>query len=186
MIQIPAAIALILCIVGATNAKDAAGIESEQTVHIGIILYTVVFVALVLLTVGAALGTRVTRRGEPILILAVSFALPFLAVRIIYAILAAFSHKADFNPATGSKTIALCMDTLEEMVVVAVYIVAAIKLEVVPRLPNGERRGTRSTLMHRAGRGDFSTGKLGLFSLANAVGQEMSRHKAATANGAVV
>ncbi|EXJ63327.1 uncharacterized protein A1O5_11648 [Cladophialophora psammophila CBS 110553] len=47
MIQTPAAIALILCIVGATNANDPAEIDSESTVHVGIILYTLVFAALV-------------------------------------------------------------------------------------------------------------------------------------------
>jgi hypothetical protein len=174
LIQTPAAVALILCIVGATSANSPAQIESESTVHIGIILYTVVYVALLLLTLGSMLGRRMTGRGEMSLILAVSLALPFLAVRVLYALLAAFSHNKQFNPVTGSTTTALFMDTFQEMIVVLIYLVAAIKTPAIPQATNGEKRSAGETLAYRAGRGDFGFGKLGLLSLAAAAGQAFS------------
>ena len=174
MIQTPAAVALILCIVGATSSNSPAQIESELTVHIGVILFTVVYVALVALALGSMLGRRITARGELSLIIAVSLALPFLAVRVLYALLAAFSHDKQFNPATGSTTIALFMDTLQEMVVVLIYLVAAIKTPILPPTVNGEMRSPGGTLVYRAGRGDFGFGKLGLLSLAAAAGQAFS------------
>ena len=177
IIQTPAAVALILCIVGATSADTPAQIESESTVHIGVILFTVVYVALVVLTLGSMLGRRVTGRGELSLILAVSLALPFLGVRVLYALLEAFSHEKHFNPATGSTTIALFMDEIQEMIVVLIYLVAAIKTPAIPPATNGEKRSAGGTLAYRAGRGDFGTGKLGLLSLAAAVGQAFSNNQ---------
>ena len=171
LIQTPAAVALILCIVGATNASDPSQIESESTVHIGIILYTVVYVALFVLAIGSMLGRRMTGRGEVPLIIAVLCTLPFLAVRLLYALLAAFSHDNKFNPASGSTTVALFMDTLPEMIVVVIYLVVALKTPAVPRAKDGESHTAGETLMYRAGRGDFGFGKLGLLSLAAAAGQ---------------
>jgi len=143
-------------------------------VHIGIILYTIVYAALVALTLGSMLGRRTTGRGELSLILAVSLALPFLAVRVLYALLAAFSHDKQFNPATGSTTIALFMDTLQEMAVVLIYLVAALKTPAVPPAMDEEKRSAGQTLAYRAGRGDFGFGKLGLLSLATAAAQAFS------------
>lgn len=173
LIQTPAAVALILCVVGATSANSPAQIESESTVHIGVILFTVVFATLVFMTGGAILARRITRRGEGLLVLAVSLALPFLAVRVLYSLLAAFSHDSDFNPATGSTTIALVMDTLQEMVVVLIYLVAAIKVPPVPVADGDNQRSTSSTFMYRTGRGDFGGTNLGLLSLASAAGQAL-------------
>ncbi|KIV87847.1 hypothetical protein PV11_03365 [Exophiala sideris] len=128
-IQIPATVALILCIVGATNAQNPADIDSESTVHIGIILFAVVYGVLVLLTGYALRQWRFAGLGESRLIIAVCVTLPFLAVRLLYSLLAAFSHDAKFNPATGSTssiTIALVMETLQEAIVVLIYLAAGL------------------------------------------------------------
>lgn len=167
--------ALVLCILGATNSDDPTQIESQSTIHIGVILFTVVFAALVALTGGAILGWRMTRRGEAILIVAVSCALPFLTVRIVYSLLAAFSHDSRFAPATGSTTIALCMETLQEMAVVLIYLIAQIKVPSVPSADDGRPPSAGSNLLHRAGRGDFGGRRSGLFTLATAAGQALGR-----------
>jgi hypothetical protein len=168
IVHVPAVVALILCIVGATNASSPAQIESESTVHIGIILYTVVLAMLVILTFGACLAKRKTGEGEGILVFAVMCALPFIFLRLLYALLAAFSHLSCFNPVTGSETVALFMSVLEEMVVVVIYIATGLKLSAVPA---GAADSPGGTLAYRFGRGDFGTGKLGLFSLGTAVFQ---------------
>jgi hypothetical protein len=164
LVQTPAAVALILCIVGATNAPTPTGIGKENTVKIGVILFTVVFLMLCALTLAAAIGARSTKRGEGALILAVAFALPFLMVRVIYALIATFGHSADFIPgnnASGAVTISLFMEVLEECAVVVAYLATGLKLASVPF----EDDGKRQTLIYRFGRGDFSGGKLGLLSL---------------------
>lgn len=172
-VQTPAAIALVLCIVGATSANNPAVIDSETTVHIGIILFAVVFVALVLLDGGALLARRMTGRGEDALVFSVAVALPFLAVRVLFSILAAFSHDRQFNPATGSETVALFMEVQEEMVVVLIYICAGLKLKTVPE---GDRSAGEN-IGYRFGRGDFGGGKLGILSLGVAAVQARSGDK---------
>ncbi|KAK5443298.1 hypothetical protein LTS15_010833 [Exophiala xenobiotica] len=165
-IQIPALVALILCIIGATNTNDPAQIYSQSIVHVGVILYAVVFAALVLLTGGAILGWRKTTRGELPLIIGISITLPFLAVRVLYALLAAFSNDSKFNPATGSKTVMLFMDILQEMAVVLIYLATGVMAPAVPKADDDQPRSRGSKLMYRAGRGDFNGGRLGLLSLA--------------------
>ena len=166
IVHLPATIGLILCIVGATNAKNPSQIESESTVHIGVILFAVVFALLVLLELVAIVVSRETGRGEKLLVAGLAVAMPFIAVRLIYALLAAFSHDHDFDPVTGSQTVSLFMDTLMECAVVLVYIWVGLKLPAVPKEHDGS---TRSRLVYRTGRGDFGTGRLGLLSLGAAI-----------------
>ena len=188
IVHVPAVIALILCIVGATNASSPAQIDSESTIHIGVILYAVVLAMLTVLTFGACLAKRKTGEGEGLLVLAVLCALPFLFVRLLYTLLSAFSHSKTFNLATGStnsETAELFMSVLEEMTVVVIYIATSLKLSAVPV---GAANTPGGTLVYRFGRGDFGMGKLGLFSLSTAAfqvfngrsdeeGQQSSRKK---------
>lgn len=169
IVQTPAAVGLILCIVGATSANTPAQIYNEDTVKAGVILFTVVFILLCILTGGAALGCRSTGKGEKPLMLAVAFALPFILVRIIYVLIATFGHNADFligNESASAVTIDLFMETLEECAVVVIYLATGLKLQSVP---TGEDDTLGGKLMYRFGRGDFGGGKLGLLSLGAAV-----------------
>lgn len=170
-----AVIALILCIVGATNASSPNAIDSEDTVKIGVILFTVVLVMLVILTVGACSAFGKTGEGEGRLLLAVICALPFLAIRLLYALLSVFAKSKAFSLATEStrsNTAALFMSVLEEMAVVVIYIAAGLKLSAVPTCAAKSPQGK---LAYRFGRGDFGTGKLGILSLGTAVFQAMDR-----------
>jgi hypothetical protein len=172
IVHTPAIIALILCIAGATSATSPASIEAQDTVHAGIILYTIVFIMLLSLTVLAWWAKQRTDKGEGRLILAIVCAIPLLFVRLLYAILAVFSQASMFNPITGSTTVSLFMATLEEMAVVTIYITAGLKL---PTVPAGVDGSSDSDTTYRLGRGDFGTGKLGLLSLAAAGIQAMVR-----------
>jgi hypothetical protein len=137
-------------------------IESETTVHAGIILYAVVFVMLGLLTTIAVCYTRKVPDQERILIKAIVLALPFILVHIIYSLCAAFSDNSAFDPISGSVTIFLFMSVLEEMIVVVIYIYAGLRIKSTP-LP--EDASAWRQLGYRTGRGDFGTGKLGILSL---------------------
>jgi hypothetical protein len=131
MIQAPAAVALVLCIIGATSANNPAQISSQTTFHIGIILFAVVLFGLIILTLGAAVGWRTTQRGEGALIVSVALALPFLVVRIVYSILVAFSHNPRFGIVNENYTINLVMEVLPEAVVVLIYICCGMKLQSI-------------------------------------------------------
>jgi hypothetical protein len=175
IIHLPAIIGLILCIVGATNANTPRQIEHESTVHIGIVLFAVVLAMLTVLTVGAWIRTRQTREGEDVLALAVLCALPFLFIRMAYALLAVFSKSKVFSlgsVSTGSETAALFMSVLTEVAVVLIYLATGSRLRAVPE---GATNTPAQELPYRAGRGDLGTGRLGIFSLASSVFQVRGR-----------
>lgn len=161
--QVLTSVGLILCIVAATSANNVADIASQTTLHIGIILFLAAFTILVLLTVSAAFARRSAGRGETVLIVAVACSLPFILVRLLYAVVATFGHDSSFNIVTGSVTISLVMAVLEEMVVVAIYTITGLKLDVVPKDDLSPNAG--QNMMYRAGRGDFDTSRFGLLSL---------------------
>ena len=71
--------------------------------------------------------------GEKRLLLAVAISCPFLAVRLVYALISVFANSMSFNPTFGNITIFLCMDVLEEIVVVAVCVVIGLTLRIVPK-----------------------------------------------------
>ena len=186
-IQIPATIALILCIVGATSVKNPIEIESNTLVHVGIVLFLLVYIIIVALA-GVAMCYRKRVPGEEKIILtAVVLALPVIFVKILYAMLLAFSGNSNFSLVGGSKTIQLCMSVLEEMVVVLLYILAGLRVQSTP-LP--EDASAAQTIGYRAGRGDFQGNRLGLLSLgfasakaARKGGDKTSRNQQQGTNG---
>jgi hypothetical protein len=150
-----AVIALILCIVGATDAAVPQDIDTQTEVHAGVILYAVVYVMLSALTAWVWLRNKRLDEG------AVLIALPFLLIRLIYSLFSSFANSSVFGTATGSTTAALFMSTFEEMIVVVIYLATGLKLATVPKdhtVPRGE------TSAHRTERGDFQFGRMGLLS----------------------
>ncbi|KPM42693.1 hypothetical protein AK830_g3893 [Neonectria ditissima] len=168
-VQVPAAVALILCIVGGVSADTPAEIGDQSTTQAGVILFLIVLVLIVLLTVGAAVGRNTTGRGEGRLLGAVAVSLPMLLIRIIYSFLVVFSKDSHFSMASGSTSSILTdlfMARIEEMLVILVYLWAGITQEAVPENDGGVKRSKEEKLLYRAGRGDFGGGKLGMASLA--------------------
>lgn len=159
---------LILCIVGATSADNATEIDDQVTVKIGVVLFAVTFAGVSLLCAIAAILARKTKRGERQLIRAVAFALPFLLVRMVYSLVAMFGHSVDFsigNGSTAAVTISLFMEVLEECAVVFIYVATGLRL---PKVPVADDENGMN-LAYRSGRGDFGSGKFGLFSIGAAV-----------------
>lgn len=60
-------------------------------------------------------------RGEKLIYFAVLGALPLLAVRMLYSILAAFSNNKNFSIFDGKPLIQLFMAIIEEFVIVCFY-----------------------------------------------------------------
>lgn len=171
LVQTPAAVGLVLCIVGATSAKSPADIDDQTSVKIGVVLFTVVFAMLCLLCLIASVAARRTERGRgqaQAIIITVAMALPFLLVRLVYALVSVFGHNINFaleNDSAAAVTISLFMEVLEECVIVLMYIATGLRLSAVP-MPNATEE---QTLAYRFGRGDFNGGKLGLLSLGAAL-----------------
>lgn len=164
--QTPAAVALILCIVGATSADSGSNIAEQPTVQAGVILLAVLIIALSFLAVIAIIGIRATQHGETSILTGVCLSLPLLLIRIIYSLLGCFGG-AQFSPIEGSPAIDLGMSVIEEMLVVLIYLWVGLRNSAVPANDNeGAVRANRSDeLRYRLGRGDFNGGKLSLLGL---------------------
>lgn len=180
IIQTPAAVALILCIVGATSANSPLDIASQGTVQAGIAVYFVITVVLCILTLGAAIGIRRTRRGEVWLLKAIALSLPLILVRVIYSMAGCFADggNSTFNPVTGSAVVELCMATIEEMLIVLIYVWAGLRKPAVPDNDPTIEGSPGGGLEYRLERGDFGGGKLGLLSLgAHVLGDALRGHQ---------
>lgn len=147
LVHMPAGVALILCIVGASSAASALDITQDSKVKAGVTLYVVCLAALLCLELYAYLRCRKTGAGEGILILVLLVAQPFLWVRVIYGLLVVYSTGGTFGLQTGSQTADLCMAVLEEMFVVLIYLAAGLKLDAKPtrRVQRDTEKQVRAT-----------------------------------------
>ncbi|KAF9229711.1 hypothetical protein BS17DRAFT_805320 [Gyrodon lividus] len=136
--------ALVLTIIGISSTSPSSQSTANTERRVGVLLFATLYLILVAVTV-----VQWTRRGRLMryrkqLLIAISAALPFLAVRALYSILSTFSSStfitsgtstsssdndlAKFNIFTGEWQIYLVMEVLMEYVVVIIYTVAGTLL----------------------------------------------------------
>jgi hypothetical protein len=71
--------------------------------------------------------------GERRLLVAVALSIPFIAVRLIYSLIADFAGLQSFSLAFGDTTIYLCMNVIMEIIVTIIVIVFGLTLQVLPK-----------------------------------------------------
>jgi len=98
-----------------------------------VLIFTAIYVVVVGIFVILALQVGQVERGERRLVLAVALSVPFIATRLIYALIADFANSAAFNIYDGNTTIYLCMAVLEEIIVVLICIPIGFSLKKLPR-----------------------------------------------------
>ncbi|KAI6133378.1 hypothetical protein EDD16DRAFT_1890941 [Pisolithus croceorrhizus] len=135
--------ALVLTIVGISESGSSATTMRRA----GVILFAVLYVIIVLGAVVQWASRQQVMKYRKQLLIAISVALPFLAVRTLYSILSTFSSStfittdstttstsngalAKFNMFTGEWQIFLAMDLLMEYICVLVYIFAGSTLKL--------------------------------------------------------
>jgi len=135
---------LALSIYGGSNASstDPNKLKNSNTFrHIGTILFAVLYVLLALLHVGHWFHFRSLMKNRRTLLIAISCALPFLGIRMIYSVLSSFSGSliatssepntnslAKFNIASGDWRIYLVMGVIMECIVTVIYTIAGAKI----------------------------------------------------------
>ena len=155
--QLLAIMGLILCIVGATDAPSPQDIYSESTIHVGIILFAVVTANLLLFAIAACITQTRNRDSETRLVLAVLCALPFIAVRVAFALLVLYAHDKTFKAVGGSKTAELLMSVLPEIVVTIMYLITGVTLLAVAK---SSAPAPQKSLGYRFGGPDIERGLL--------------------------
>ncbi|QSZ37175.1 hypothetical protein DSL72_009269 [Monilinia vaccinii-corymbosi] len=139
LIEMLMLIGLILGIVGGINASDAytrtgKWIPATDS-KVSNILFIFSFVALLVTTILTTFSISHAEQGEKRILLAISLALPFLFVRLLYSILSTFvAHSTEFNSFTGSVTVLLCVALLEELVIVVIYLGIGLTLHAQPKV----------------------------------------------------
>ncbi|KAG1834052.1 hypothetical protein DFJ58DRAFT_691567 [Suillus subalutaceus] len=148
LLQLLGTIALILVIVGIsdeTSSSSSSNSSGNTMRRAGVILFAVLYIILVGICIHLWTKARFVLRYRKQLLVAISIALPFLAVRTIYSILSTFSSSsfsitstsstrantgdlAKFNIFTGEWQIYLVMEMLMEYAIVIIYSIAAIML----------------------------------------------------------
>jgi hypothetical protein len=127
--QLPALIALILCIIGGTDVADGnpADLSSGQTkIKVGIIMFLCIYILLVGLVIITLKDVGRAPSGEKRIYWAVVFALPWLAARVIYGVLATFTNSSTFSVTGDHPLVQLFMATVEEFIIVCVYTLAGL------------------------------------------------------------
>ena len=122
-------IGLILCVVGGTDQASAT-ISDHSTgqtyTKVGIAIFIVVYVLLFGLTVITGQDANKAPKGEKRIYIAIAAALPLIAVRLVYSIIAAFTSVEAFSTANGNPVVQLCVAVVEELIVVLMYTVAGL------------------------------------------------------------
>lgn len=127
--QLPTMIALILCVVGGLDEadSDASDIsEGKKLTKIGVAIFLVVYLLLFALVVITMKDVGNAPRGEKRIYFAVLGALPLLAIRLLWSILATFGNNKDFSLNSSKPLIQLFMAVLEEFVIVCFYTLAGL------------------------------------------------------------
>jgi hypothetical protein len=128
--QLPALIALILCIVGGTDSADAsnaADLSSAQTkIKVGVIMFLCIYVLLFGLVVITIQDIGKAPSGEKRIYWAVVLAMPWLAARVLYGVLAAFTNSSTFSVTGDHPLVQLFMATVEEFIIVCLYTLAGL------------------------------------------------------------
>ncbi len=109
----------------------------QTTSKAGIILYIVAYVAVALTALLTSSKLSHVGNGEKRLLLAVTLALPFILVRLVYSTLAALTHFHEFNLLTGSVAIFAIMAVAMEFAVVLIYLVTGWMTNAIPATQRG-------------------------------------------------
>jgi hypothetical protein len=126
--QLPTTIALILCIVGGMDAADGGSeaTTGQKYTKIGAIIFLFVYVLLFVLAVITVRDVGNAPRGEKRIYWVVVMALPLLAVRLLWTLLASFLNNSMFSTLGGDIWVQLAMAIGEEFVIVVMYTMAGL------------------------------------------------------------
>ena len=131
VIQIPGLVGLILCIIGGTDltsSKISDQKDGKTLLKAGVIIFLVIYLCLVALALNSATEFNRIPAGEKRILVVVLAALPLLAVRFVWTLLAYFSDFKDFQIYGGSVIVRAFMATLEEMLIVTAYTIVGLMI----------------------------------------------------------
>ncbi|KAI9816575.1 MAG: hypothetical protein M1827_001707 [Pycnora praestabilis] len=119
---------LVLIVVGGVDSYKNGVYKVNSKSKIGCIVFVAVLVAqatVMLLQLPRIKHAMTGGHSEKRILFAVAASIPFFAVRILYSIIGNFGGSMSFNPIEGNVIIEAFMVTMEEFIIVALYIILA-------------------------------------------------------------
>lgn len=130
LLGLPGLAAIILSIIGSTNVFSSDPSDSSTgftELKVAVMLFLAVYLADILITAHCFLNIAYVRAGEHRVLYAVTAALPFMAVRMLYAILCIFDNNKYFSAWSSAHLAVLVhglMGILMEAIIVTIFITA--------------------------------------------------------------
>jgi hypothetical protein len=129
VLQLPGTAGLILCIIGAvdqTSAKVSDQKQGKVLLKAGVLVFLAIYLCLVALAAKSATEFNRILAGEKRILVVILVALPLLAVRFTWTLLAYFSNFHTFRIYGGSVVVRIWMATLEELLIVIAFTVIGL------------------------------------------------------------
>ena len=137
LLHIPIMLGLILAAVGSSKlySTDVSKHHNGQTLaRAGIVVLVVAFIGLVAVTVYTMIQLSKIKHGERRILYAAAASIPFIGVRLIYALLAYFDTSSKtFSLLGGSIWVSAFMSVMEEWITVILYLAAGLLAPVISR-----------------------------------------------------
>jgi hypothetical protein len=129
--QIPIVLGLVLCIIGGTDAasKNASDMHKGPTyTKVGVVIFLAAYFLLIALLATTIRDVGEAPRGENRLYWVIVAAIPLLGVRLVYSLVAVFSHDKKFAIEGGDPWINFGMAVVEEFLIVCMYTTSGLTL----------------------------------------------------------
>jgi hypothetical protein len=144
LLHIPCSLAVVLCIVGGvrqTNPDPQKQLSGKTNAKVGVVIFLFSFVEIVVLALFTLPHARRFHIAHRRILHAVLLALPLLAIRLLYSMLADFSTSNTFSAAHGNPCVQLGMAIIEEIIVVILYTAAGVAALMTPHQAVESKRG---------------------------------------------
>ena len=138
-LHVPVGVALALAIVGGVKISDqdpSTASSGHALEKVAIIIFLAIFLVLACICIYTLIRLTYVPRTERIIVYIVALSIPFLLARLIYSIISAFDWRSvTFNIITGSVAVRVVMATMEEFVIVIIYLIAGFVAPVIRQTP---------------------------------------------------
>ena len=130
---VPILLALALLVAGSIDPTSQAGptFSANGEIKAGVALYLICFIQLCYATAIILFRKHLALRDDRNLGLVVALSLPFMLVRVMYISLFAFKAHGNsewFNVISGDETTQLCMQVVQEYIIVLLYLLVGLNL----------------------------------------------------------
>jgi hypothetical protein len=144
LLHLPCSLAIVLCIVGGvrqSNSDPKVQASGKTNAKIGVIIFLLAFVQIAILALITFPHARKIPTAQRRIIHAVVLALPLLAIRLLYTILANFSTYSTFSTTHGNPCVQLGMAIIEEIIIIVVYLAAGVAALITTHQDGRAKRG---------------------------------------------